>query len=53
MKRLRNLPSLIGSPEIEMNRDTSTLVSGRGYGFFTWADLFTQRQLTALSTFSD
>ena len=41
------------TPEIEMNRDTSTLVSGRGYVFFTWADLFTQRQLTALSTFSD
>ncbi|MYK19444.1 DUF1156 domain-containing protein [Candidatus Poribacteria bacterium] len=41
------------APEIEMNRDTSTLVSGRGYGFYTWADLFTQRQLTALTTFSD
>ena len=41
------------TPEIEMNRDTSTLVSGRGYGFFTWADLFTKRQLTTLSTFSD
>ncbi len=41
------------APDIEMNRDTSTLVSGRGYGFYTWADLFTQRQLTALSTFSD
>ena len=40
-------------PEIEMNRNTSTLVSGRGYGFFTWSDLFTQRQLTALSTFTD
>ena len=40
-------------PEVEMNRDTTTLVSGRGYGFFTWADLFTQRQLTALDTFSD
>ena len=40
-------------PEVEMNRETSTLVSGRGYGFFSWADLFTQRQLTALSTFSD
>ena len=23
-------------PEVEMNRDTTTLVSGRGYGFFTW-----------------
>ncbi|RKU13082.1 hypothetical protein C6503_16160 [Candidatus Poribacteria bacterium] len=41
------------APEIEMNRDTSTLVSGRGYGFFTWADLFTQRQLTILTTFSN
>ena len=41
------------SPEIEMSRDTTNLVSGRGYGFFTWADLFTQRQLTALTTFSD
>lgn len=41
------------TPDIEMNRDSSTLVSGRGYGFFTWADLFTQRQLTALSTFVD
>ncbi len=40
-------------PDIEMNRDTTSLVSGRGYGFFTWADLFTQRQLTTLSTFSD
>lgn len=44
------LPNWI--PDIEMNRDTSTLVSGRGYGFFTWADLFTQRQLTALTTLS-
>ncbi len=43
----------VWTPEVEMNRDTTTLVSGRGYGFFTWADLFTQRQLTALSTFTD
>ena len=41
------------TPDIEMNRDTTNLVSGRGYGFFTWADLFTQRQMTALTTFSD
>ena len=40
-------------PDIEMNRDTTNLVSGRGYGFFTWADLFTQRQLMALTTFCD
>ena len=40
-------------PDQEMNRDTRDLVSGRGYGFFTWADLFTPRQLVALTTFSD
>ena len=40
-------------PDQPMNRDTSNLVSGRGYGFFTWADLFTNRQLVALTTFSD
>ncbi len=40
-------------PDQPMNRDTSNLVSGRGYGFFTWADLFTPRQLVALTTFSD
>ena len=40
-------------PDQKMNRETSNLVSGRGYGFFTWADLFTARQLVALTTFSD
>ena len=40
-------------PDMPMNRDTANLVSGRGYGFFTWADLFTSRQLVALTTFSD
>ncbi len=40
-------------PDQTMNRDTSNLVSGRGYGFFTWADLFTDRQLVALTTFTD
>ncbi|HOX03683.1 MAG TPA: DUF1156 domain-containing protein [Candidatus Paceibacterota bacterium] len=40
-------------PEEQMNRDTRDLVSGRGYGFFLWADLFTQRQLMTLTTFSD
>ena len=41
------------TPDLPMNRDTPNLVSGRGYGFFTWADLFTDRQLVALTTFSD
>ena len=40
-------------PDIEMNRNSKDLVSGRGYGFFTWSDLFTDRQLLGLSTFSD
>ncbi len=40
-------------PDEPMNRETTNLVSGRGYGFFTWADLFTPRQLAALTTFSD
>ncbi len=40
-------------PDETMNRETSNLVSGRGYGFFTWSDLFTPRQLMALTTFSD
>ena len=40
-------------PDQQMNRETTNLVSGRGYGFFTWADLFTDRQLVALTTFSD
>ena len=41
------------TPDQPMNRDTPNLVSGRGYGFFIWADLFTDRQLVALTTFSD
>jgi putative DNA methylase len=40
-------------PEDEMNQDTSNLVSGRGYGITHWVDLFTSRQLVALTTFSD
>ncbi len=42
-----------GIPLQAMNRDTTDLVSGRGYGFYYWSDLFTPRQLTALTTFSD
>ena len=40
-------------PEQPMNRDSTDLVSGRGYGFYVWGDLFTSRQLVALTTFSD
>ncbi|GHS93860.1 hypothetical protein AGMMS50276_05270 [Synergistales bacterium] len=40
-------------PEAEMNQDCTDLISGRGYGFTHWHELFTNRQLTALTTFSD
>jgi putative DNA methylase len=40
-------------PEQEMNQDTSNLVSGRGYGITHWHEIFTPRQLVALTTFSD
>ena len=40
-------------PEVEMNQDCTDLVSGRGYGFTHWHQLFTNRQLTMLTTFSD
>ncbi len=40
-------------PEEEMNQNTSNLVSGRGYGIKHWHEIFTRRQLVALTTFSD
>ena len=40
-------------PDLPMNRQSKDLVSGRGYGFFTWSDLFTNRQLVALTTLVD
>jgi len=40
-------------PEIEMNQDSKDLLSGRGYGFKYWHELFTSRQMLALTTFSD
>ena len=40
-------------PDEEMNTETPNLVSGRGYGITHWHELFTPRQLTALTTFSD
>ena len=36
-----------------MNQETSNLVSGRGYGITHWHEIFTPRQLVALTTFSD
>ena len=53
MRKSPSRQSLMWKPDQQMNRETTNLVSGRGYGFFTWADLFTDRQLVALITFSD
>ncbi len=47
------IPEPAWKPEQSMNQESPNLVSGRGYGFFTWADLFSDRQLVALTTFSD
>lgn len=40
-------------PNQEMNTKCTDLVSGRGYGYTHWKQLFTNRQLIALTTFSD
>lgn len=40
-------------PEADMNTKCADLVSGRGYGYTNWHELFTNRQLTALTNFSD
>lgn len=40
-------------PQETMPTDCKDLVSGRGYGITRWRELFTPRQLTALTTFSD
>ena len=40
-------------PEQEMNQDSANLVSGRGYGITHWHEIFTHRQLVALTTFTD
>ena len=40
-------------PEEEMNAKCTDLISGRGYGYLYWHELFTNRQLVALTTFCD
>ncbi|MBR1645374.1 MAG: DUF1156 domain-containing protein [Selenomonadaceae bacterium] len=52
-KLIADVPKPDDYPEEEMNQDCPDLVSGRGYGFTHWHQLFTNRQLTALTTFSD
>lgn len=45
--------TLTGFPELAMGQDSRDLLSGRGYGFKFWHELFTSRQLVALTTFSE
>ncbi len=40
-------------PEQPMEQRSKDLLSGRGYGFSQWHELFTPRQLVTLTTFSD
>ena len=39
-------------PSLGMNQDSKDLVSGRGYGITNWSEMFTDRQLIALDTFT-
>ena len=43
----------IWKPEVEMNQESKDLLSGRGYGFKYWHELFIPRQLVALTTLAD
>ena len=40
-------------PEIEATEHRVTMLTDSDYGMTTWGDLFTPRQLVALTTFSD
>ncbi len=52
-EKIADVPKPDDYPEQEMNQKCPDLISGRGYGFNYWHQLFTNRQLTALMTFSD
>jgi putative DNA methylase len=45
--------TLSWQPTEEMDQASKNLLSGRGYGIKYWYELFTKRQLCALTTFSD
>ena len=40
-------------PDSDMEKGTANLISGRGYGIEKWYEIFTPRQLVALTTFCD
>ena len=51
-EKVANIEQPLNAPDVEMNRETQNLVSGRGYGYFKWCDLFTSRQLASLCEIS-
>ena len=51
--RAADVPMPEDFPDAEMNQDTTDLISGRGYGFTHWHQLFTNRQLTMLTVIAD
>ena len=53
MQRIAESAQPAWKPDQEMEQRSSNLLSGRGYGFTHWHELFTPRQLVALTTFSD
>ncbi len=52
-EKLARIPEPDNIPQETMPTDCKDLLSGRGYGITKWSELFTPRQLTALTTFSD
>ncbi|NOZ87476.1 MAG: DUF1156 domain-containing protein [Deltaproteobacteria bacterium] len=52
-EELARIPEPDNPPQETMPTDCKDIVSGRGYGITKWSQLFTPRQLTALTTFSD
>lgn len=53
MENIARIDSPEDVPQETMPENCPDLISGRGYGFTKWSQLFTPRQLTALTTFSD
>jgi putative DNA methylase len=53
MERLARSAQPEWRPEQAMEQRSKDLVSGRGYGFTHWHELYTPRQLLALGTFFD
>ncbi len=51
--KLPVVPEPAWKPDQPINQKSPKIVNGSGYGFFVWGDLFTNRQLVALTTFSD